>query len=354
MKFMGIRVFTLRGKLRYYLVVALLALFAATTNAAPDVANQTLIGERPHAGGEPDVVSVGVALLDITGIDDREQSFTVDAYVEISWQDRRLASGNDPGRSSGLKTLPASAVWTPGLTIVNNRGLNFLLPETVTVDQQGNVIMRQRMVGPLAVDLKLHDFPFDTQRLMIRIVSYRYSPNELVFSDASEVVSRVDEFSADGWGFETMEPERSLFRVAAEGVGRPQLTFGVVAFRNAGYYLFTLAMPIALVLCLAWMVHWLPLELVPTRLGMSSASVFSVIAFGVSFRLTLPKIDYLTYADKLVVCLTLLVLLSLVATVLATRWASGGRMDAAVRLTRVVRLGLPIVFAFFVALLVLS
>ena len=75
------------------------------------------------------------------------------------------------------------------------------------MDREGNVIARQRLAGKLAVDLELRDFPFDTQRLPIEVVSYQYDQSEIVFSEASELVARLDELSSGGWNYSALEPE---------------------------------------------------------------------------------------------------------------------------------------------------
>jgi len=85
-------------------------------------------------------------------------------------------------------------------------------------------------------------------------------------------------------------------------------------------------------------------------MGMSTATVFSLIALGVSFRLSLPQIDYLTRADRFVMYSTLLVLLSLAITVIATRWINDDKESAAARLTVVTRWGFPLVFAVIILL----
>ncbi len=66
------------------------------------------------------------------------------------------------------------------------------------MDNDGNAVIRQRMSGRLAVDLDLQEFPFDTQRLSIDIVSYRYPPSAVVYSSATEIVADSSRFSADG------------------------------------------------------------------------------------------------------------------------------------------------------------
>jgi hypothetical protein len=105
-----------------------------------------------------------------------------------------------------------------------------------------------------------------------------------------------------------------------------------------------------LILFLAWMAHWLPVDVVPARMGTASATVFSLIAFGVSFRLTLPKIAYLTTADHFVLYSTSLVLISLAVIVVTIRWASTERKEAAERLARWARVAFPVLYGAIVLL----
>ena len=332
---------------RLFLALCLLT-FVPGANAQPGSTAGDLAGTRPNAGGAPDEVTVGLGLLDIAEINDREQVFVADIFVEIEWHDHRLAADGYPGGE--LRMFALDDIWHPRLAIVNSRGLDRMLPETATVDRQGNVVVRQRLIGPLAVDLHLRDFPFDTQRLPIDVVSYEYSPSEIVFADASELVARLDDLGGEGWTYEAVEPTRSVYRLKDDGRGGAQISFAVMAERQAAYYIFTLALPMTLILFLAWMAHWLPVDVIPPRMGTATATVFSLIAFGVSFRLTLPKIAYLTDADRFVLYATLLVLVSLAVTVTSIRWASTDRKEAAERLARRARVAFPFLYALIVLL----
>jgi hypothetical protein len=331
-------------------VAIFLCLVAAMAIAQSDPGGSGSTGMRPNAGGGPDEILVRVGLLDIAEIDDRQQIFMVDIYVEIGWQDPRLAV--DGETSEELRTLPLDEIWQPRLTVINNRGIDLLLPEVATVDRQGSVITRQRLAGPLAVDLELHDFPFDKQRLPIEFVSYQYSAAEIVFADESEMVARLDDLSGNGWTYSLLEPVRFVYRLKDGGRGGAGIVFAVTAEREAAYYIFTLALPMTLILFLAWMTHWLPADITPPRMGMASATVFSLIAFGVSFRLTLPKIAYLTDADRFVLYSTLLVLVSLAVAVATVRWANTDRKDAAERLVRQTRLAFPLLYGLIILLTV--
>lgn len=327
-------------------VFLLLAASVADAQAPTHEADRT--ATRPNAGGDPELITLRLGLLDIVEIDDRQQVFTVDIFIEASWLDSRLAVSGDA--APNLRTVPLGEIWNPRLTVVNSRGLDGLLPEVATVDGEGNVVVRQRLVGPLAVDLDLREFPFDSQRLPIVVVSYQYSPEEMVFSDSSDLVVNLDKLGGDGWDFAGSAAEPFVYRIQDGGRGASGITFALSAERNPEYFVLTLALPMTLIIFLAWMVHWLPVDVIPARMGTASATVFSLIAFGVSFRLTLPKIAYLTDADRFVLYSTLLVLVSLAVTIVGVRLVGADKKGTAERLSRRAQLVFPVLYALIIAM----
>jgi hypothetical protein len=96
-------------------------------------------------------------------------------------------------------------------------------------------------------------------------------------------------------------------------------------------------LPVSLIIFMSWTAFWLQPDLVPSRIGISTASIFSLIAFGFSIRLSLPHISYLTRADMFVTGCMLLVFLALGAAVIGSRWASGDNMKKAVRFNAIMR-----------------
>ena len=91
-------------------------------------------------------------------------------------------------------------------------------------------------------------------------------------------------------------------------------------------------LPMSLIVFMSWTAFWLQPSLVPPRVAISTASVFSLIAFGFSIRLSLPPVPYLTRADVFVVGCTMLVFLSLAVTVVGSRWAISEQMERALSL----------------------
>jgi hypothetical protein len=88
---------------------------------------------------------------------------------------------------------------------------------------------------------------------------------------------------------------------------------------------------------MSWFVFWLPPDVVPPRVSIATASIFSLIAFSLSVRLGLPRVSYVTHADLFLIGCTLLVILALGTVVIGSRWAKTNRIKDALRLNVVAR-----------------
>ena len=294
------------------------------------------MAEPPNVSGTATEVAINIFLIDIDEIDDVRQRFNVDMFVNIAWQDPRLALPENE-QSGQIRTFARSDVWTPRGLIVNDRGLSPKLPLVVDVDDLGNVVYRQRLSGELSVDLDLQDFPFDSQQLPIDIISYQYSPDQVRFSTNARLAAHLEEFSIEGWSFTLSETKFGEFSVPAVGVVRPRITFMLEAQRKSQYFLLTMFLPMSLIVFMSWTAFWIQPNVVPPRIAISTASIFSLIAFGFSIRLSLPRVSYITRADVFVIGCTLLVFLALGAAVIGSRWASANKLEQAIRLNATAR-----------------
>ena len=295
-----------------------------------------LVAERPNPAGVATPVTLGIFLFDIDQVDDVNQRFGVDMFMAVTWNDPRLALPEDE-RNDQKRSLPMNEIWTPRGMIVNDRGLSAQLPRIADIDDLGNVVYRQRLSGELAVALELREFPFDKQRLPIDFISYIYSPDEVSLSLNTDISADAGSFSAAGWRLKILEPEYGEFTIPAIGVVRSRLTYYIEAQRNAQYYLLTMFLPMSLIVFMSWTAFWLQPDIVPARIGISTASIFSLLALGFSIRLSLPAVSYMTRADLFVIGCTLLVFVALGVAVIGSRWANSGRMEHALRLNAIAR-----------------
>jgi hypothetical protein len=306
---------------------------AAAVQASPE---SVMLGERPSRNGEPTLIELGVFVIDIDEIDDVNQRFSIDLFVVARWQDPRLALP-EVERKGNVRFMKIDDVWTPKTLLLNNRGLASHLREGVEVDDLGNMKYQNRLSGELKVDLEFKNFPFDVQRLPIDIISYEYTTDEMQFSPSSGILSQADKFSIEGWQLKQLEPIVDVFVPPVERTKFPRLTYIIEAKRDSDYYVLTMLVPMSLIIFMAWTVFWLQPNIVPPRIAISTASIFSLIALGVSIRLGLPKVSYLTKADIFVLGCTLMVFLALGVAVIGSRWASSDRMKQALKMNAIAR-----------------
>jgi len=304
--------------------------------AATMPASSVTMVERPNASGPATEIKIGIVLLDIDNIDDASQRYRVDFFVWVEWQDERLALPTEE-REGLIRTVAMDDIWSPRALVINDRGLSGQLPDVADIDDEGNVLFQQRLSGELAANLRYEDFPADTQILPIDVISYQYSPDELSFSQTSEIRADPASFSADGWQFKVFQPEAGEYSIEGLPNKRPWLRFVIEAERDTRYYIWTMFLPMSLIVFMSWTVFWLQPSIVPARIGISTASIFSLMALGFSIRTSLPKVPYLTQADSFVIGCTLMVFLALGVAVIGSRWASADREEQALRLNAIAR-----------------
>lgn len=331
------------GSMRLACLFLLAALSPASPAADTGTEEAVMLAERPSVNGEPTEIEVGLYIMDIDEIDDVRQRFSVDLFLVGRWQDPRLAL--PPSERKGKKRfLSPGNFWRPRVLLLNDRGLESHLREGLEVDDLGTVRYQNRFSGELMANMEFRDFPFDTQILPLDIVSYEYTTDEMRFVPLPSDMSRETVFSIEGWKLRQLEPQVGVFVTPTEGVELPRVTFAFEARRDSDYYTLTMLVPMALIIFMAWTVFWLQPNIVPPRIAISTASIFSLMAVGVSIRLGLPKVSYLTRADIFVLGCTLMVFIALGVAVIGSRWASSDRMAQALKANAISRWVYAILF----------
>lgn len=280
---------------------------------------------RPDPEGEPTAVRVRFVFNDISRVDDVAQTFDADVFVAASWKDARLAS-------DAPQLLRLDEVWHPRFLVVNARASTRRLPEEVRVAPDGTVEYVQRLIGAFSVPLDLRRFPNDVQTLTIRLVSYRYGPDAVELRVKEEVPARP--FSVAGWWMASPGASSAVFRIEPTGAEFVEARATVEGRRVAEYYRYTMQLPLLLIVTMAWTVFWIDPSLLPSQIAVSTASVFTLIAFRFSLRLVLPPTSYMTSADKLVLGCTLLVFCVLGHAIGTGRLARSGREGLAREMDR--------------------
>ncbi|MEE9576217.1 MAG: hypothetical protein V3W35_02300 [Gemmatimonadota bacterium] len=297
---------------------------------------------RPDPEGVPTEMTVGAYLLDLHDINDAEQTFSADFFFVMAWRDERLL--NVEGRSLAGCRLPMESIWAPRLVIVNERTTSKSFEDHIYVGLDGHLEYSQRFRGVFTNRLDLRDFPMDRQTLSIRVVLGRTRAEDVTFVQ-DERTGFAEEFSIADWTVTGSSVGYEPFRLPTVDQYFPQVTYRVEVRRNRAYYAQKVFLPLILIICMSWAVFWIDPKLVPPQIGISTSAVLTLIAFLFSLAYTLPRLSYLTRADRFVMGATVLVFFAFGEALLSTGLAGRGREALALRIDRRSRIVFPTVFA---------
>ncbi|MGB5769336.1 MAG: flagellar biosynthesis protein FlgM, partial [Crocosphaera sp.] len=120
--------------------------------------------------------------------------------------------------------------------------------------------------------------------------------------------------------------------------------------RHSSFYAWRVLLPVALIVLMSDLVFWLePTQIIP-QITLATATMVSLITYQFILRQELPRMNYLTAEDKVIVGAMFLVFLALVESVTSINLVSGGYRTLALSLDEVLRWLVPCLFMGLAAL----
>jgi hypothetical protein len=299
---------------------------------------------RPDPDGVPTRVTVGIYLIDLRKLNDTDQSFEADFILILIWKDPRLG-GLDAESSLVGCGVDLKDIWDPHAVILNDRNLVGQFEAPVRIEEGGVVRYAQRFQGELTTPLDLRDYPFDSQQLRLELVAAGFSPEEVEFVTSPEVGGRsenltIADWSVGGKGDVATEP---LF-LAAQKRYLPRILYRLTVTRNRGYFVIKVLIPLSLIVCMSWAVFWINPHHLPAQIGVSTSAVLTLIAFQFSLGYLLPRVSYLTRADRFVMGSAVLVFLAFGEALLTASLADRDKDELAHRIDARSRIIFPLAF----------
>jgi hypothetical protein len=153
-------------------------------------------------------------------------------------------------------------------------------------------------------DFNLISFPFDSQKLKIHLFDDKHSLDyyRLEFSHWSEI--KAEEFRKEnniqGWDITdvrlTYKPHiNPLTKTISDG-----FVMEIDVERKSIYYLFKIILPIILILVICWSSVWIDPKEIESRLTITIVCLLSLIAYNFVIDSELPKLEYLTVMDYII------------------------------------------------------
>jgi len=305
--------------------------------------NDNLLLNRPVEDGNPTKVSVGFYVIDISEIDNKNQSFTIDVVIRLKWKDSRLSDVRVP--------LPINSIWQPNVQIYNLRDVEKRLPDVATMLNDGTVQYIQRYYATLSSPLDFREFPFDVQTLPITLLSFGYTPDEveLVFENGgSEKNYSISDWKVEPVGATSSAYKADLFEDSSEQITRPRMDYTFKASRYIQFYWWKVLAPLMVILFLSWAVFWIDPSQVGAQIGVSGTSILTLIAFLYKLDNVLPPVSYLTHMDHFIFTALVLVFVAYIEALVSITYAHKNKKKIALKLDYSFRIGYPVIFLFVI------
>lgn len=300
---------------------------------------------------KPSVVKFGVWVIDIDVIDSAAQSFGANVFLRMTWKDQRLVH-----REPSPKVFDLVDVWSPGIQIANEVGrVQRTLPEIVQVANDGTVVYKQRYVGNFSQPLRLHDFPFDEQLFRLHFIKtstddrrIEFIPDEALIAAGMDHAAGISkDISLPEWIVKSFSAGPLPYELT-EGMQATGYAFDFIAERDSEYYVYKVVMPLVLIVLMSWVVFWTNPREAGTKIGISTASMLTLIAYRFMVDHLVPKVSYMTRLDEFILGSTLLVFFSLLQATLSTSLTYRGKNSLAMKIDAFSRFVFPLLFVLVV------
>jgi hypothetical protein len=325
----------------------LLVLFAMSIQLACGAEAPAVI-ERPSADDSPTRVSIGIWMVDITGIDSAQQNFAAEVAIVLRWKDPRFAH---PG--NGIVRYPLEQVWHPRIAVVNEtNSVSRKFPELVEVEPNGRVTYRQRYAGAFSQPLRLRSFPFDRQTFQLQFVAVRYRANEVQFvpdedwldNGLKQAAGIAPSTTLPDWTIESWNA-KSLNYGLAPGFEYSGYAFEFTAARKVQNYILKVIFPLVLIVMMSWSVFWTDPTNSNTQFSIAVTSMLTLIAYRFTVDTQLPRLPYMTRLDVFFLISTLLVFFALIEVLVTTILDNNQQTARAKKIDRYCRAVFPAIFA---------
>lgn len=336
-----------------------LSVFSGQVQAHPEDAEES----------GPFVVFVDLAILDIPEVDELAETFEIDAYLRLKWNDPSAYNeiGEDisfgstyySDSTNNAMDILENIGWFYIVEIANQVGERNTLLASLSITPEGEIEYMERLQVSLRSEYELSKYPFDSQVLRIRIESFAYDASKLIFKNDAIIFyrtldSKESRLVLEEWkvaGNITSEADVSPSQLMENDW--PYVEANIEIQRKFGYHVWKIFLPLLLIVSISWSVFWINKENVGSRLSLSLISLLTVISFNFFISTNLPEISYLTFMDYFVIGIYVFMTLAVTEVISTYLISSYGKEAVASRINLHSRWAFPAGFVIYLLVLVL-
>lgn len=260
---------------------------------------------RPGAkSGDIDTVKFGIFAKNFFGTNLKSNEFTVDIVKYLKWKDTRAASKvpSDMNQITMSGKQALDSIWMPEV-VITNRGIrqHDIVSTAVTITSAGDVTKVERSGATINSLYNLEEYPFDTQKLQIKIASSKYMLDEVVLApDDDKSTSGVRDGFFDGFDYELKEWKVYTVDEIDGALKKSRGVLEIQAKRASQGKWFEEHVSFAfLLLIISWAVFWFPFQnpFITPRLAMSILVLLAFTSAAIKSASVLPPGSPPTWND---------------------------------------------------------
>ena len=196
----------------------------------------------------------------------------------------------------------------------------------------------------MSVRLDLKRFPFDRHQLGISLLA-AHDATHVEFESDDRIMGMAENLSISGWAIAAGVAETTAEILPSTGRPLPRFYYRFSASRNAGFYSWKVFLPLTLIVFMSWAVFYIDPLALPSQVSVAVTSMLTLIAYLFALGHLLPRISYLTLADKFTLSSAILIFVALVEVVAVNFLARGGKEDLSHKIQKTARWAFPVAFA---------
>jgi gamma-aminobutyric acid receptor subunit delta len=272
--------------------------------------------------------------------------YTMDLFLRLQWHDDRLKYNYNLGNES-LRIDPSN-VWTPDIYFYNKAGNTEVLDQTLKISSNGSVFWSRHFIAKFTTVFQLEDFPFDTQKLTFKLVSFSHDKKVVdirFFADAEggPVYPPVkDTFSSALWKLTGGLASESSMEFLMARPSFDLLYYSITVSRYSSIYCLKYVVPLILVALCTSLSYWISQEAIPARVGLGLSLIIANITLNFIIQTDLPKVSYATNMDEFISCIFLFTFIVLLEFVISHYIHCSGNKILSILIDKTFRLWAPL------------
>lgn len=250
------------------------------------------------APSKPVVVKAGFYLVDLTGIQESSQTFDADFYFSFQWMDPRLKfEGSEPRiYLEGRATQKLEEIWWPQIEFLNTSD-SAITNQELEITPEGKVSYTIGVSAKFRGLFRLQRFPFDRQVLDVRIQSFAFTNDEVIFEINPALSGTAEHMAFEGVTLQSATAHIKTVEVKGWNESYSEFRVSLDVVRKSQFYLWTIFVPVSLVFFISCTVFLIPVDQLHDRVGITLTAILACIATQFAMSFNLPQISYLTRID---------------------------------------------------------